>query len=180
MFLVQDMLVNGIGHRIWFGHWNFDVLDHFDGVRLFDFNGIGFLHSVRNFTFSYFGNYFVNWNLNFLLHRHMDSVGFWDLQTYNIRHLVNTESTFNKNSNCHKELRLTHLYSHRMWYGQWHLFNDMDRYMLRGLRVRGGCMLVVIVSDTRATADTRTTSSTPALIVSLSRVRGVGKRHAAD
>lgn len=88
VLLVQDMLINGIGHRIWLGHRYFDVLDHLDGVRFFDFNRVGFFHRVRYLAFRYFGNYFVNGNLYFLLHRNMNRIGLWYLQPYNIGYLI--------------------------------------------------------------------------------------------
>lgn len=76
-----------------------------------------------------------------------------------------------------KRLEFTNLYGHGMWYGQWHLLNDMDGHMLRCLRVSGGCVLVLMMIISEA----GTTSTSPTFKVPLASVlRRIAKGHAAD
>lgn len=87
MLLLQDMFVNSIGNRIGFWHRYLNVLNHFDGIGFLDFHGIGLLHGVGYFTFRYFGNYFIDGHLNFLLNGNVNCIRFRYLQFDDIGYL---------------------------------------------------------------------------------------------
>lgn len=91
MLLVKHMLIDGIGHGIWFWHRNFNMLNHLDGIWFLDFNGIWFLHSIGNFSFRYFRNNLIDRHLNFLLDGHMHSIGFWYMQLNDIGYLYSAK-----------------------------------------------------------------------------------------
>lgn len=98
MLLVKHMLIDGIGHGIWFWHRNLNMLNNLDGIWFLDFNWIWFLHRIGNFAFRYFRHNLVDGHLNFLLYGHMNRIGFGYMQLYDIGYLY--DGKYNINNIC--------------------------------------------------------------------------------